>query len=145
MRRRAYLATVASTGVALAGCLGANGSATEYDVGMSSTHFLPETFAVTPGTTVVWKNTSSHAHTVTAYDDGIPAGTEYFASGDYEDEQAARDAWKRKSGGAVHAGDVYEHTFEQPGTYAYVCIPHEVNGMVGAIEVTEDATRTPQD
>ncbi|WP_241997224.1 plastocyanin/azurin family copper-binding protein [Halorubrum sp. SD626R] len=29
----------------------------------------------------------------------------------------------------------YEHTFEEPGTYEYFCIPHEGSGMVGTVRV----------
>lgn len=37
----------------------------EFDIGMRARAFDPETITVTAGTTVVWKNTSSIAHTVT--------------------------------------------------------------------------------
>lgn len=143
MDRRTFLATVGGTAVALAGCLSADATA-EYDIGMSTNRFLPDAFAVAPGTTVVWKNTSSHAHTVTAYEDRIPEDAAYFASGGYDSEGAARDAWDNSRGGAIDGGRTYEYTFEQPGTYHYVCIPHERNGMVGTIRVTESATRTPK-
>jgi plastocyanin len=147
MRRRAFLASVGGTAttLAVAGCLGAGRSgSTEYDIGMSSARFRPAEFAVTPGTTVVWRNTSSHAHTVTAYDDGIPEDAEYFASGGFDDEGAARDAWQQRGGGKLTTDDTFEHTFEVPGSYQYVCIPHEPNGMAGTIEVSEDATETPE-
>jgi len=34
-------------------------------------------------------------------------------------------------------GTVYEHEFGVPGEYVYVCAPHEGQGMVGSITVTE--------
>jgi len=144
MDRRAFLATVGGSTVALAGCLSAGGQSNgDHDVGMSSSRFLPGEYAVAPGTTVVWKNTSSHSHTVTAYESGIPDEADFFASGDFASLDAARDGWTSGLKGAIETGDAYEHTFTVPGTYKYFCIPHEQNGMIGTIEVTEDATRTP--
>lgn len=141
MQRRGFLVSVGSA-VALAGCLGSAESDDEFDVGMSVDSFRPAEFAVAPGTTVVWKNTSKSTHTVTAVDDGIPDDAEYFASGGYDSLERADDAWYQERGGAIESGETYEHTFAVPGTYSYLCIPHR-KYMVGTIEVTEDATRTP--
>lgn len=148
MDRRTFLATAGGTGLgALAGCsaLGLSGNAPEsgdHDVGMTTRRFRPETIEVPPGTTVVWENTSSHAHTVTAYDDQIPDGTEFFASGGFDSTEAAREGWRNGTEGALYQGDTFEHTFEEPGDYAYFCIPHEQGGMFGTVVVTEDATAT---
>jgi plastocyanin len=146
MRRRAFLATLGASTVAAAGCLGSGstGGASEYDVGMSVSRFRPEELAVAPGTTVVWKNTSKSSHTVTAYENAIPEEAAYFASGGFDSEDAARDAWNARSGGSISQRETYSHTFEIPGTYNYVCIPHEPNGMVGSVVVSEDATLTPE-
>ena len=113
-------------------------------MGMSTRRFRPGSFAVTPGTTVVFLNTSKQGHSVTAYEDGIPDEADFFASGGYDSEEAARQAWRDETGGRLLEGDAFEHTFEVPGSYQYFCIPHEAAGMVGTIEVTEDATRTPR-
>jgi plastocyanin len=142
MDRRAFLATGASaTLAALAGC-GVSGSDTEgnYDVGMTASRFDPGTVTVAAGDTVRWKNTSSHAHTVTAYGDGLPEGAAFFATGGFESQSAAEDGWIGGSEGALYEGDTYEHSFEVPGTYNYYCIPHEASGMVGVVEVTEGTT-----
>jgi len=136
MRRRAYLAAVVGASAALAGC--SQGSADEsYDVGMSAVAFRPPEVEVAVGEPVVWKNTSSRGHTVTAYEDGIPVDAAYFASGGYDSEAAAREAWRTGGDGTVWGGETYEHTFEVPGTYQYVCIPHESSGMVGTVVVGE--------
>jgi plastocyanin len=71
---------------------------------------------------------------VTAYESGIPDEAAYFASGGYDSEEAAREAWTNLEG-AITSGDTYEHTFEVPGTYHYFCIPHERGGMVGTVTV----------
>ncbi|WP_225334699.1 cupredoxin domain-containing protein [Halomicrobium urmianum] len=139
MQRRAYLRAAAGVSAAgLAGCLGVGASgADEYDIGMSTIEFRPEEHTVSAGDTVVWRNTSKQGHTVTAYEDGIPDEAAYFASGDYDSESAARDAWRNRSGGVLTEAQTFEHTFEVPGTYDYVCLPHESGEMLGRIVVEE--------
>ncbi|WP_066414350.1 plastocyanin/azurin family copper-binding protein [Halorubrum aethiopicum] len=137
MYRRRFLKRAGGAGVAvgtslsLAGCL-----ADQYDVGMTATQFRPEEITVEVGDRVVWENTSVRGHTVTAYEDAIPDGAEYFASGGFESEAAAREAWS-DFGGRLENGDRFSHTFSVPGRYDYVCIPHETGGMVGAVIVEE--------
>lgn len=97
--------------------------------------FEPKQIEVSAGTTVTWENVGSIGHTVTAYDDGIPDGAAYFASGEYEDEATAKDAYSSEQGGNIPEGETYEHTFETKGTYEYYCIPHELSGMVGSVRV----------
>ena len=40
------------------------------------------------------------------------------------------------SSGGIAAGLVYRHRFEIPGTYRYVCGPHEDDEVVGTVIVT---------
>ncbi|GAA0513141.1 Plastocyanin [Halorubrum aquaticum] len=137
MYRRRFLERAGAAGVAvgsslaLAGCL-----ADQYDVGMTATGFVPEEVTVEVGESVVWENTSVRGHTVTAYEDAIPEAAEYFASGGFESEAAAREAWS-DFGGRLENGDRFSHTFSVPGRYDYVCLPHETGGMVGAVIVEE--------
>ena len=86
-------------------------------------------------------NTSTITHTVSAYDDGLPDGAEYFASGDVSSEAEAKSDWIGERTGALFQAETYEHTFEIPGVYSYFCVPHEPGGMVGRITV-EDGTPT---
>jgi len=145
MKRRAVLAVLGTGGVAgLAGCSSALGLSddgacrgADCEVGMDRNAFRPEVYEVAAGDTVVWKNTSSADHTVTAYEDRIPAEATYFATGGYESEAVAREQWYDSLGGGLGPGETFEHTFEIPGKYTYVCIPHERAGMVGTIEVSE--------
>lgn len=140
-RRRYLVAAGTAAAVSLGGCLGlTRGENTGFDVGMRPTAFDPVTVTIARGETVVWENTSTRDHTVTAYESGIPEDAEYFASGGYESEQAARDAWTN-GGGALSNGDRFTHTFEIPGEYRYVCLPHESGGMIGVV-VVEDRTPT---
>lgn len=137
MERRTVLGMTAGAVVTgLAGCAG--GSARpdrDHDVGMSTRRFRPAELTVDAGETVVWANTSSHAHTVTAYDEGLPSGADYFASGGYDSEDEAREAWRSGFGGRIDPGDTYEHVFDVSGEYPYVCIPHEASGMTGTVVV----------
>jgi plastocyanin len=143
MDRRTFLAGAASAGtLSLAGCSALRGGSasaapTDYDVGMGAAFFRPTEVEVEVGETVVWANTGSRRHTVTAYENQIPDEVEYFASGGFESEEAARKGWMDSFGGYIGSGQTYEHTFEVPGTYHYFCIPHEPEGMVGQVVVTE--------
>ncbi|MWV39829.1 plastocyanin/azurin family copper-binding protein [Natrialba sp. INN-245] len=145
MNRRAYLASVGTVAsVGLAGCSSVLGVFEDdpcggdgCDIGMTRNEFVPEEYEVRVGETVVWKNTSGADHTVTALENTLPEGAAYFATGDYEDERTARDAWHEYRGGRLGTRETYEHTFEVPGTYDYICEPHIRGGMVGTIIVTE--------
>lgn len=135
-RTRRYLlrslgttATGAAVLGSLAGCAASGHSTT---VTMQAMAFQPPRLKVAPGTTVEWVNDSDVPHTVTAYEDRIPADASYFASGDLESERAARNDI---SAGLLDPGDTYTHRFDEPGTHAYYCIPHESGGMTGEIVV----------
>jgi len=137
MDRRTFLTASVGT-AALAGCLGTLQGKTDYDIGMATSAFLPEDdFTPRVGEPVVWKNTDMRTHTVTADEAAIPENANFFASGGFESEKAAREAWIGSGGGGIADGETYEHTFEVPGTYNYFCIPHESGGMVGKFTVTE--------
>lgn len=135
MERRSYLAAIGSTAAVVAsGCLGV--LADDYDVGMTPTAFEPMEITVEPGDTVVWKNTSSRGHTVTAYGNVIPDEAAFFATGGFDTEADARDAWNTGGeDGIMPIGGTYSHTFEVPGRHEYFCIPHERESMVGTVIV----------
>ncbi|RYJ08589.1 plastocyanin [Halogeometricum borinquense] len=100
--------------------------------------FEPDAITIAPGDTVVWENVGSIGHSVTAYEDDIPEGADYFASGGFDSEDAARSAYSAgdPESGDIAGGESYEHTFETEGTFEYFCIPHETVGMVGSVTVT---------
>jgi plastocyanin len=103
--------------------------------------FDPESLTIAPGDTVVWENVGAVGHSVTAYEGEIPEDAEYFASGGFDSEQAARDAYSAgdPDSGDVPGGESYQHTFETEGEYGYFCIPHEQAGMVASLTVEEGA------
>jgi len=94
--------------------------------------FEPQEVQISAGETVVWETTGSVAHSATAYEADLPENASYFASGDFETEAAAREAYP--SGGSVATGETYSHTFETVGEFPYFCIPHE-SGMQGIVVV----------
>lgn len=122
-------ALAVATGVA--GCLDVGGDERTVLMG-DEFAFDPRSIRVDSGETVVWENDDDVGHTVTAYEDAIPDGATYFASGGFESERAARNA---VSDGLIAPGETFEHTFEVAGTYEYYCIPHESGGMVGEVVV----------
>lgn len=94
--------------------------------------FVPDTFEVAVGETVTWENVGSVEHSVTAYENDIPKEVTYFASGGFDSESAARDAYPD---GSIAGEETYEYTFDTAGEYQYFCIPHEQAGMKGTITV----------
>ena len=87
------------------------------DVKVLDNSFNDENIQVAPGTKVVWTNDGRQDHDI------VPAEGDGFG---VEADGFGPDA-------------VYEHTFDQPGTYRYYCSLHgtAVAGMVGAIVVKD--------
>jgi len=131
MNRRAVLRVGGAALAAVAGC----SSSPDGPRRIATTDgfaYDPARVTVDAGTTVRWVNDDDVGHSVTAYEDRIPADAAYFASGGFGSERAARDDVR---GGLLDAGDAYEHTFDAAGTYDYFCVPHEGSGMTGRVVV----------
>ncbi|MEA2460423.1 MAG: plastocyanin, partial [Actinomycetota bacterium] len=94
--------------------------------------FSPKTITVTAGEALNFTNASAESHTVTAYEDSLPKGAEYFASGLALSEKEARNTLE---GSLIGAGATFTVTLDKPGTYQYFCVPHESDGMKGTIVV----------
>jgi plastocyanin len=88
--------------------------------------FKPASVTVAAGGTVRWVNASKDVHTVTddpkaasnPKDVATPAGARPFNSG------------------KIAPGRTFEQRFTVPGTYRYVCEPHEAMDMKGQVVVT---------
>ncbi|HMG40507.1 MAG TPA: plastocyanin/azurin family copper-binding protein [Acidimicrobiales bacterium] len=89
----------------------------EADVKVLDNTFNDENISVASGTKVVWTNDGRQDHDIIPNDDG--------------DWGVDPDDFE--------AGAVYEHTFDEPGTYRYYCSLHgsETSGMIGAVVVEE--------
>ncbi|MXR43105.1 copper-binding protein [Halobaculum sp. WSA2] len=131
-RKLLRLGTATFATLSTAGCLNGQSSSAQTVTMPGDLRFEPKTATIEPGETVTWTNESDIDHTVTAYEDEIPDEAAYFASGDFESEGAVRN---RVTEGLIAPGENYEHTFEEPGTYGYFCIPHESSEMVGTVRV----------
>lgn len=89
--------------------------------------YEPDSVTVSVGTTVRWRNDGQAVHDATDRLDatthtehvGYPAGAQPFDSG------------------SLAPGQTFSHTFTVPGTYKYICIPHEMGGMTGEVIVTK--------
>ena len=88
---------------------GGGGGGGGAEVSMEGIAFQPAEVTVGVGDTVTWTNNDSVGHDVTA---------DSFSSGDP---------------GAMAGGDTFEHTFEEAGTFDYVCTVHP--GMEGTVVV----------
>ena len=138
MRRAALAAALVAAAVALAACGGdddgetvapstkpaQSDGATVVDM-TDALQFEPKSVTVKIGQKLEWVNAGAIAHTVTTAPDAVadpgnvetPEGAETFDSG------------------LIGEGERFERTFDQPGTYRYVCIPHEGTAMVGTVVV----------
>jgi plastocyanin len=74
--------------------------------------FSPSAVTIQAGSTVRWVNDVVMFHTITP---------------------SEHTEWSE--GTVTAAGDVFEHTFENPGTFPYFCSPHLGAGMTGTITV----------
>jgi plastocyanin len=129
---RFLAAVVVAVGVALA-LPGCSSSVEPGTVLMTEGNdYSPSALTVQAGEKLEFRNNSGAGHSVTAYDDGLPQGADFFSSGDFEDEGAAREG---VGAALIEPGDSFEITLDEPGTYRYFCIPHEQQGMKGTITV----------
>ena len=102
---------------------------------MTAVAFEPEELTISPGETVAWRfGGGGEPHSVSAYEAEIPDEADYWASGGFDSESAARDGWEAGRG-AIQEGNSYVRTFETAGTHEYFCVPHEAAGMVGSVVV----------
>jgi plastocyanin len=75
---------------------------------------------------VRWVNGSSDTHTVS---------NDPKSASDAKNVSTPPDV-ARFNSGPIRPGGSFEHRFTTPGTYRYVCEPHEEMGMKGMITVT---------
>lgn len=106
----------------------------DHVVDVLAASFDPPELTISHGDTVAWVHAAGEPHTVTAYEDGLPADAPYWASGGFESEADAEAGWE-DGRGALVPGTAYVRTFETTGRHEYYCIPHEAAGQVGTIVV----------
>lgn len=87
--------------------------------------YEPAKLTIRVGETVEWKNVGNSVHhassdpstAVNPAEVSNPVGAKPFDSG------------------FLQPGQSYTYTFTVPGTYKYICAPHETSGMVGEVTV----------
>jgi plastocyanin len=87
--------------------------------------FVPLTVTIQKGDTVEWINNAQSLHSVTTNpavaqdpkDVSLPSGAKPFDSG------------------FMPPGAKWSYTFTVPGTYKYLCLPHEKDHMIGVVVV----------
>jgi plastocyanin len=130
-RRRVLAGLGAAATGALAGCSD-DGPDGDVQVGPGGANaFDPEEHTASVGETVTWVFASPN-HNVSGVPDhsprtSLPDGAEPFAS--YGVDGSPNET--------AEQGSTFEHTFETPGEYTCVCIPHVRQGMIGTVVVEE--------
>ncbi|MCU4716938.1 plastocyanin/azurin family copper-binding protein [Halapricum hydrolyticum] len=134
-RRAVLAATGGGVSVALAGCSTDDRSSqpdeddTTVVVGPNgSLAFEPTDITVSVGETITW-TFESDSHNVSAWPAmhdriSIPGDATGFGT-----MQQDGDPYE-----TVPSGETFEHTFDEPGEYTYVCVPHAAS-MVGTVTV----------
>jgi plastocyanin len=87
------------------------------EVSMQNIQFDPADVTIKAGETVTWTN-----------DEGVPH--------DVDKTSGPGPQFSSGPEGGMMEGDSFAQTFDQPGTYEYVCRVH-APGMAGTVEVTE--------
>lgn len=119
MRRHRLLSIPLALSLVLAAA--APASAAEVEVGVVDFDFQPATRAIAVGDTVIWRfNDDGHTATST------------------------RGQAERWDSGNRASGQAFRHTFNRPGRFQYVCIPH-AGFMKGTVQVGSDRVRDTVD
>ncbi len=102
----------------------------EVTVGMTmDLQFDPEDLVIPAGTTVTWVNDSAMPHTATGDPEVNPLAE---TNPEYVKLPDGAEPWGSE---LLQPGESYSHTFDTPGEYHYICIPHVMSGMRGTITV----------
>ncbi len=133
MRELRVRTTFRGVGAALAalilvvGAVPSIAAAKTVEIKMSDTppKFIPMTVTIQKGDTVEWINNAASLHSVT---------TNPAVAQDPKDVSAPAGA-KPFDSGFMTPGGKWSYTFTVPGTYKYLCLPHEKDHMTGIVVV----------
>ncbi|KAJ4700588.1 Plastocyanin [Melia azedarach] len=116
---------VAVAATAASAMLASNAMAIEVLLGGDdgSLAFVPNSFSVSSGEKIVFKNNAGFPHNVVFDEDEIPGGVD--ASKISMSEEDLLNA----------PGETYAVTLTEKGTYSFYCAPHQGAGMVGKVTV----------
>jgi len=113
--------------ILVAGAMPSTAAAKTVEIKMSDTppKFIPMSVTIQKGDTVEWINNAQSLHSVT---------TNPAVAQDPKDVSAPKDA-KPFDSGFMPPGAKWSYTFTVPGTYKYLCLPHEKDKMTGIVVV----------
>ena len=111
----------------VAGAVPSIAAAKTVEIKMTDTppKFVPLTVTIQKGDTVEWINNAASLHSVT---------TNPAVAQDPKDVSAPAGA-KPFDSGFMTPGAKWSYTFSVPGTYKYLCLPHEKDHMIGVVVV----------
>lgn len=89
--------------------------------------FKPLKVSIKVGQTVEWVNNAQTLHSVTTDPDSAQK------PGDVSNPPGATPF----DSGFMQPGGTFDYTFKVPGTYKYLCLPHEKDGMIGYVTVSK--------
>jgi plastocyanin len=89
--------------------------------------FMPLKVMVKVGQTVEWINNAQTLHSVTTDADSAQKPTDV----------SSPPGAKPFDSGFMKPGATFDYTFTVPGTYKYLCLPHEKDGMIGWVIVSK--------
>ncbi|MGZ3621019.1 MAG: cupredoxin domain-containing protein [Candidatus Binataceae bacterium] len=113
--------------ILVAGAMPSIAAAKTVEIKMTDTppKFMPMSVTIQKGDTVEWINNAQSLHSVT---------TNPAVAQDPKDVSAPKDA-KPFDSGFMPPGAKWSYTFTVPGTYKYLCLPHEKDKMTGIVVV----------
>jgi len=113
--------------ILVAGAVPSIAAAKTVEIKMTDTppKFMPMSVTIQKGDTVEWINNAQSLHSVT---------TNPSVAQDPKDVSAPKDA-KPFDSGFMPPGAKWSYTFTVPGTYKYLCLPHEKDKMTGIVVV----------
>ncbi|CAL8995487.1 unnamed protein product [Prunus brigantina] len=116
---------VAVAATAASAILASNALAVEVLLGGDdgSLAFVPNSFSVSPGEKIVFKNNAGFPHNIVFDEDGIPSGVDAGKISMSEEDLLNAP------------GETYAITLTEKGDYAFYCSPHQGAGMVGKVTV----------
>ncbi len=89
--------------------------------------FKPMKVTIKVGQTVEWVNNAETLHSVTTDPDSAQK------PGDVSSPPGAQPF----DSGFMKPGMTFDYKFTVPGTYKYLCLPHEKDGMIGYVVVSK--------
>jgi plastocyanin len=127
IRSRAILAIATALTFVLGAALAYAAPAATVEMTDKPPMYHPMKVAIKVGDTVEWVNNAETLHSVTTDPDSAQKPTDV----------SSPPGAKPFDSGFMKPGMTFDYTFTVPGTYKYLCLPHEKDGMIGYIVVSQ--------